>query len=319
MSYQDPYYNTGAGNQYGTYPDAGHNQNTYNYNNIHYNPYTRPSHPTYDQSGYDTGVQDSAGYNDDLSQGPQRTPTHKSNSGTLHQRQDTYPPASTFPATPLKKTASAMRRYRYDQRGGVWTKGGRARCFGRFFFCTLVTTVFLVVSIILAFLLWVRPPALTIGNIEPVPQGGSLFTTSTDPEGGISLKIHVQLNITIDNPNTFSVDLKKVDAKLTYPINDVPIGGGNATNIKFPAHTRTEWLFPFDILYRSSKDPGGAVLSDLLRKCTAKENLNINYEITPDVGILFVSASPTISNTLSLPCPVDPKDLAGLLGGAGGI
>ena len=100
MSYQDPYYH-GAGNQYGTYPDASYNQNTYN--NIHYDPYSQPTHPTYDQSGYDSGAQGGADYNDDVRQEPQRRPTQKSTSGTLPQRQGTYPPATTFPVTPMKK------------------------------------------------------------------------------------------------------------------------------------------------------------------------------------------------------------------------
>lgn len=95
-----------------------------------------------------------------------------------------------------------------------------------------------------------RPPALTIGNIEPVPQGGSLVSLNTlfhdlrqrliygivyylnrsrgwhFAENTCSVEYHVRsfffLNRAwltyhvsrIDNPNTFSVDLKKVDAKV---------------------------------------------------------------------------------------------------------
>lgn len=58
---------------------------------------------------------------------------------------------------------------------------------------------------------WVRPPTIVIGQVQPVPQGGSIvrileclvtklklcrqITTNSD-ENGLSLSIHLALNIT---------------------------------------------------------------------------------------------------------------------------
>lgn len=48
------------------------------------------------------------------------------------------------------RTSRSMRRWRYEHQGNLWTKGGRGRCFGRFFCCTIMIFVFLLVSIILS-------------------------------------------------------------------------------------------------------------------------------------------------------------------------
>lgn len=111
MSYRDPYadpYYGGPANHYqNTYTGAGYGQNTYSDNNLDYNPYKRPSHPTYDQSGYGAGAHDEPTYTHDPSHPPQKKPTHlttRSGSGALHQRKDSYPPGAGFAAvTPMKK------------------------------------------------------------------------------------------------------------------------------------------------------------------------------------------------------------------------
>lgn len=77
-----------------------------------------------------------------------------------------------------------MRQWRYDHQGNLWTRGSRVRCCGRFFCCTIMIAVFLIVSIILSMALvspvltitmiinrlrgllyqWIRPPNVVIGN-----------------------------------------------------------------------------------------------------------------------------------------------------------
>ncbi|KXN92233.1 hypothetical protein AN958_08686 [Leucoagaricus sp. SymC.cos] len=312
MSYRDPYndpYYGGVGRYQNNQGSSSYNPNQYTDNNLDYNPYTRPAHPTYDQSGYGAGGHEA--YTDEPVYPPQRQPTHRTQgSGTLHQRKESYQPGADLAAIPpMKKTAKALRQYRYDHQGALWTTGGRGRCFGRFCCCTIMTVVFLIVSIVLALVLWVRPPGIVIGDVAPVSEGGSTITTNTDGDG-LSLSIHLALNITVDNPNYFSVNFKQVKAELFYPINNTPIGGGTSTNVVFPANTRTDWTFPFDVQYKTSADPGTRVLSDLVNKCGVnKQNLNINYKITPSLRILFVTISPTISNSFSFPCPIDPGSI----------
>lgn len=43
-----------------------------------------------------------------------------------------------------------MRKWRYEHQGDMWMRGGRASCFGRFFCCTVMIFLFLVVSIVLS-------------------------------------------------------------------------------------------------------------------------------------------------------------------------
>lgn len=43
-----------------------------------------------------------------------------------------------------------MRQWRYEHQGKMWTKGSRARCFGRFFCCTIMIFLFLLISIVLS-------------------------------------------------------------------------------------------------------------------------------------------------------------------------
>ncbi|KAF9454667.1 hypothetical protein P691DRAFT_806832 [Macrolepiota fuliginosa MF-IS2] len=287
MSYRDPYtdpYYTGANHYQNNNAGPGYSQNQYTDNNLEYNPYTRPSHPTYDQSGYGAGVHEEPTYTDEPTYPPQRQATHRSQhnrSGILDQGKENYQPGADFSGvSPRKKTASAMRRYRYDHQGALWTRGGKGRCFGRFCCCTIMTVVFLVLSIALALALWVRPPGIIIGNVTPVSQGGSQIVPQ-DTGNNFSIAINLSVNITVNNPNYFSVNFKQVKAELFYPINNTPIGGGLSNNVVFPSNTQTEWTFPFDVEYKTANDPGAKVLADLINKCGAnKQNLQIDYKIT---------------------------------------
>lgn len=89
----------------------------------------------------------------------------------------------------------------------------------------------------------------------------------------------------------FPQTLSHATLQLFYPIDNTPIGGGTSSNIVFPANTRTDWTFPFDVQYKTSRDPGGKVLSDLLNKCGPnKQNLRINYKITASIICIFAWA-----------------------------
>lgn len=43
-----------------------------------------------------------------------------------------------------------MRKWRYDHQGNLWSAGSRGRCIGRFFCCTVMIFVFVLLSIILS-------------------------------------------------------------------------------------------------------------------------------------------------------------------------
>lgn len=154
-------------------------------------------------------------------------------------------------------------------------------------------------------------------------------------------------NHSVRNPNYFSVDFKNIEAnvspsnarrnilwlylQITYPINNLPIGSGDASNILFKSRTETNFTFPFALVYNSTADTGSQVILDIAQKCgvtpgSTKQNIVVNYKIT--VGFIFVRAftttnhpfqlgirilvvtiSPVISNQFSFACPLSASDI----------
>jgi len=208
------------------------------------------------------------------------------------------------------KSAQALKDYRFGHQGNLCTKGGRVRCIGRICCCSLMTTVFLIVSIVLALALWIRPPSITIGSVQPL-SGTSITTTS----GGLTVNLGVQLSVT--NPNYFSIDFTKIDLELFYPINNTKIGGGNAA-IDFKSRSQTNFTFPIDFSYNTSNDEQGVILRDLAAKCGVggtKSNLDIDYKIFLGIRFLIITIFPEISNSFSFPCPISTADVSQLLAG----
>ncbi|KAJ3814954.1 hypothetical protein F5876DRAFT_86085 [Lentinula aff. lateritia] len=187
-----------------------------------------------------------------------------------------------------QRRAQNIRQYRREFRNdNLWTKGGRGSCIGRFFCCTLMIAVFMIVSIVLALALY-QIQLETSGIIVPL-----------------------EVNISVNNPNYFSVDLKK----LTYPLdgNDTAIGNGSTSDITFHSHSNTSFTFPFEIDYQFSTDPNYAILLDMASKCGilggSQSDLTIDYSIKVDLKIIFISVSPTITNSFSIACPFDESEL----------
>jgi hypothetical protein len=207
-----------------------------------------------------------------------------------------------------------MKEYR-DNQGNLCTKGGRVRCFGRICCCSLMTTVFLIVSIVLALALFIRPPSIVIGSAKPLT--GSVGNAIEATSSGISIQLGV--DISVSNPNYFNVDFQKIEVDLFYPINNTPVGGGIATNIDFKSRSQTNFTFPFTLSYNSTQAQANAIFSDLATKCGVSggktSNLKIDYKIILGIRILMAVIHPVISNTFSFPCPITPKEISQLLNG----
>jgi len=121
-----------------------------------------------------------------------------------------FSPAAVVPDSKKKRSRSGpMKEYR-DIQGNLCTRGGRLRCFGRICCCSLMTTVFLIVSIVLALALFIRPPSIIIGSA--VPLSGSVGNAITATSSGISIQLGV--DISVANPNYFNVDLQKIEVDL---------------------------------------------------------------------------------------------------------
>ncbi|KAK0210891.1 hypothetical protein DFS33DRAFT_1296162 [Desarmillaria ectypa] len=317
MAYRDPY-----AAQYGRY------EHDAQYTQPDFNPYSHQQpHATYDEGAYDNY---GSGYRDEPTdaRGPQRQTTMKSHistgsidspTGVRVREADSVSGFDHGEFTPKEKVPQTLKSYRYETQGNLWTRGGRPRCIGRFCCCTLLIAVFLIISIILSLALWIRPPNVTIGDLQTVSSDGSQFKLTND-----GVNINLGVNITVDNPNYFSVNLKKVTAELFYPLNSsstgTDIGGGNSSNINFASHSETNFTFPFAIEYTQANDPNSAILVDLLEKCGilgTKTNIDVNYKITLAIRILIVTVSPVISNSFSFACPLDSSSLSDLMGSSG--
>nr|GAT53275.1 predicted protein [Mycena chlorophos] len=342
MAYNDPY-NVGAGRyggqpsgpQYGQYAPQVPQYGQYN-DAAEYNPYLgNQPHATYDQGGYQGGYDNynyAGGYRDEPQQYSDAPVPPPQRQGSQSSQYPAPPPApksidetsrfedGEFPATRRgPKTASNMRAYRREFQGNLWTKGGRGSCFCRFFLCILFSLIFIVLVVLLAFALWLRPPAVDFGNVAPVASSsGSTITTTSN-----GITINMGVNISVENPNFFAVKFTKISAEILYPLNgnQTDIGSGSASSINIDSKTTTNFTFPFTIDYSTSIDPDDKILFDIASKCGllggSKQDLTVAYKIKLGLQFAFIPISPTISNQFQFACPLTEQDLEGLLGGAG--
>lgn len=208
------------------------------------------------------------------------------------------------------KSTGDLRLWRHDEHGSAWTKGSRTRCVGRFCCCTVMTTVFLILSIAMTLGLWVRPPDISFNGIK-TPTNGSVVTAQNS-----GITINLNLAIGVVNPNFFAADFSAIQAKAFYPGVDQQIGGGVLNNINFPSHSDTSFLFPFAINYTESIDPNKKIIQDIAVKCgfigNSKSDIPVNYKLTLKLKILGLTISPSFSGSASFSCPLQASDIAGL-------
>jgi len=213
--------------------------------------------------------------------------------------------------TPQRRTPSAYREYRFGNQGNLWTKNGRLRTVGRFCLCTILTAFFLVVSIALSLVLWIRPPNVQIGQVQ---SSGGLQKLSS---GGFQFNLSTV--ITVDNFNYFDVDMRKIQVEVFYPIENTPIGGGTASDVFFKSNTETNFTFPFALTYNPLSDSSGQVLADIATKCGVgghRSDLSVNYQLTLGIQVLLFTVSPVISNVFTFACPIQSSDISKIFGGS---
>ncbi|KAF9265460.1 hypothetical protein L218DRAFT_997427 [Marasmius fiardii PR-910] len=286
MSYRDPY----AG-QYGNAYQTGYGQHDYN-------PYSsQQAYPSYGQAGpqyndYTTPYQDN--------------PTNQRSTVTGRTKEADETSGFDRGEFTTKENPSSIKEFRRSYQGNMWTRGGKGRCFGRFFFCTICIGLFLLFSIVFALVLWVRPPSIVIGSAQVTSTNNFLQTTG--------LQVPVGVNISVNNPNYFSVTLKQLKAEFTYPKGNVPLGSGELKNVVFQSNSAKNFTFPFQIDYKFTDDPSLQALVDIANKCGVtgsgqKSNLSFQYKITIGLQILVANVSPSISNTISVPCPFSQSEI----------
>jgi len=275
-----------------------------------YNPYDNAQpHQSYDQGGYHDAAGYGAGYRDDPGAG--NIPANK-------ERE-----RSVFEDSPVvdrglePKTAKAMRRWRYEHQGNLWKRGGKGRCFGRFFCCSIMIFVFLLLSIVMSLALWIKPPNVIISDVSPPTDGSAVQITD-----GPGVTINLGVNISVANPNYFSVKFSEIKADVFYPVNNTHIGGGSVKDIDIKSNQETNFTLPFQLNYTIASDPNLAVLQDLAGHCgfvpgQAESQIAVNYKISLAFHVLFIPIKPTISNTIRFACPFTPEQIEDLLKAAG--
>ncbi|GAA5871667.1 hypothetical protein JCM3774_003012 [Rhodotorula dairenensis] len=292
------------------------------------------------------GYYDDMPYRDQYSAGDFISP-QRDGGGIPGGRQTTYPPGSSDPdlldkedafgyekpalaAVPVTRGSIAaqlaaegqipkkegLRMFRKDEHAGALTRGGRMRCFGRVFCCSFMLILLILVGIVAAFFLWVKPPDVTFRGIRP-PTSGNEVSVQT---GGFL--INVTLDINVINPNFFGAHFSRVHATAYYPTkpNDA-VGGGTLTNFDIKKHSNSTINFPFTINYTTSYDSDRTVLQDIAQRCgflggTATQ-LKVNYKVKTEVRVIAVSISPTFSSSASFDCPLTESDITGFLGSSG--
>jgi LEA14-like dessication related protein len=170
--------------------------------------------------------------------------------------------------------------------------------------------LFFIISIVLTLLLWVRPPDINVGTVNP-PTTGSEIQPTND-----GVNINLAVDISVQNPNYFAVAFKKIQTDVFYPINNTALGGGTQTDITFHSHSQTNFTFPFTITYLKSLDPNKVILVDIATKCGfiggTKSQITVNYKITLSLRVLFLTISPAVSNSLSFDCPLTEAEVEAL-------
>jgi len=274
-----------------------------------FNPYevSQPyrSYEPREQGGY------AEGYSDDpaAASGAAKEMNSKERERSVFDNEEFQVPRSIGP-----KTSKAMRRWRYEHQGNLWTKGSGVRCCGRFFCCTVMIFLFLLVSVVLSLLLWIKPPNLIIGTVS-LPDSDNSVQINDDPLGAT---VNLGVNITVDNPNYFAVKFNSIDATIIYPINNTEVGNGTIKNVDIKANQQTNVTFPFTFNYNANEDPNFAVLQDLANHCgfggsSQSSPIKVDYKIKLSFQVLFVTIKPTISNSFSFDCPFTSADLEDLL------
>ncbi|KAI0341664.1 hypothetical protein BDW22DRAFT_1429783 [Trametopsis cervina] len=298
------YANTRPANTYPPQQPYADNDNYYSYDNN-----TQP-HQSYEQAGYNYSEPGFPAYKDE-----------PGFNGASKERETVVPAASAddFSSSTRAlgpRSAKSLKRWRHEHQGNLWTAGGGVRCCGRFFCCTIMLFVFFLVGIVMSLLLWVKPPNIVIGDI----QLSNATNAINFQDDGVAVTLDVP--ISVNNPNYFSVNFQNIHADVVYPINNTKIGAGDLWNLKIGSNQQTNFSVPFMLNYTTSIDPNFAILGDIANHCgfgssSGSSAITVNYAITLDFKIGVIPIKPTIRNSASFACPFSLTDIEGLLKQAG--
>lgn len=291
--YRDPYSEQQQGGHNHQYGDASYNQYD-----------ASQPHQTYDQDGYDPYAVGE--YRDDPNVNPQVVATSYAPAAQEANPQSNFAKETGYQSQDFKT-------WRGKNTGGLWTRGSRISCAGRFCCCTMMITIFLIISILLALLMWVRPPDAIVGSVAT-----STTQNAVELDSG-SITVNLGINITVVNPNYFAVSFKSITVEAYYPINNTStlVGNGTETGITFNSNSQTNFTFPFSLEFSADTSSDIDILTNLASKCGvgggAAEDITVNLDITVGLRVLFFVVYPVLSIPASFVCPISASDISSLL------
>ncbi|KAG2756060.1 hypothetical protein P692DRAFT_201700741 [Suillus brevipes Sb2] len=302
--YRDPYTEQQQGGH-----NLQHGDPSYNQYDI------RQPHQPYDQGGFDPYT--TGEYRDDPNANPQATPYAPA-------AQEVNPHGHSGFAKEIGHQPQDFKTWRRESTGGLWTRGSRVSCIGRFCCCTMMIAVFLIVSILLALLMWVRPPDAIVGTVGTSTTQNAVcqpflvyphisYFYQVQLNSG-SITVNLGIDLTVVNPNYFAVSFKSINANAYYPINNTLVGTGNETDITFNSNSQTNFTFPFSLEFSTNMSSSTQILTDLATKCGvgggAVQDITVDLDITLGLRVLFFVVYPVLSIPASFACPISASDIS---------
>ena len=174
--------------------------------------------------------------------------------------------------------------------------------------CLVITISIIVIIGVLVFIFWPKIPEATINGIELANNGQSpiryQIPQGFDGKGGIELDLNV--NINVKNENFYDIHVKDVDTRIFLQTEDIGktlIGEGSQEGLKFEKHSSTDFTLPLTIkYYMEGADP---TLLYLLKTCSRREPINIQYEVEIGLTLLETFYKPKVHGTENFTCPED--------------
>ncbi|KAI9257909.1 hypothetical protein BY458DRAFT_518479 [Sporodiniella umbellata] len=177
------------------------------------------------------------------------------------------------------------------------------------------TCILFLLILVLAIVIGVLVALFKMPTVEFTGLKGSPKMTNVNN----MLNMTFDLGITVHNPNFESITFEKIWADAYYPSPySVKVGGGEVSNVHIVSNGVTNITFPFAIHINSTDPAQQGVMMDLVTKCgldgSTKRNIDLNYYVHPTVRIVGIAITPKIAASMSVPCPIQGDDLAGILG-----
>ncbi|TIA92727.1 hypothetical protein E3P99_00516 [Wallemia hederae] len=196
---------------------------------------------------------------------------------------------------------STVKSYRKREHGG-FKRGSVIGLIFRWLFCVLILGISIVIGILATIVLYIKPPNLAFLGVQE-PNNGSTISAVNN-----ALNVNFDLEIKVDNPNTFGATFNELYAQLFWGGTDTAIGYGRVQDVDIASQNSTTFRYPFHIVYQASYDPNKEVLSGLLNSCglvdpNNRPPINIDYDLDINIKALSINVKQTISNSMSVTCP----------------